>query len=135
MGVPLGVRRQHRPIARPRIQHQRGVGPDRVVKTLREGGVAACIPTGPGTRREFKGGGPAASGAGVFVGAPCRCGKAWRGAWDRSCTKPLARVGLPREPFEVGPGTKGRAARIRAEAELAGAVRETRWDDGATDTG
>jgi lysophospholipid acyltransferase (LPLAT)-like uncharacterized protein len=113
-----------------------------VVKTLRAGGAAAFTPDGPrGPRREFKGGVLLAAqrGAGVVVPLHAGASRAWRlASWDRFLVpKPFARVRIVYgTPFEVGPGEAGlAAARIRAEAELAGVVREARWDDGATDTG
>ena len=113
-----------------------------VVKTLRAGGVAAFTPDGPrGPRRELKGGVLLAAQRGGGVVLPLHAGasRSWRlASWDRFLVpKPFARVRIVYgTPFEVGPGEDGlAAARIRAEAELAGAVREVRWDDGATDTG
>lgn len=112
-----------------------------VVKALRAGGVAAFTPDGPrGPRREFKGGVLLAAQRGGAMVLPLHAAadRAWRlASWDRFLVpKPFARVRIVYgTPFEVGPGEAGiAAARIRAEAELAGAVEEVRWDDGATDT-
>jgi hypothetical protein len=112
-----------------------------VVKALRAGGVAAFTPDGPrGPRREFKGGILLAAQRGGAVVVPLHAGadRAWRlASWDRFLVpKPFARVRIVYgHPFEVGPGEQGMAAaRIRAEAELDGAVREVQWDDGATHT-
>lgn len=112
-----------------------------VVKTLRAGGVAAFTPDGPrGPRRELKGGVLLAAqrGGGLVVPLHAAASRAWRlASWDRFLVpKPFARVRIAYgTPFEVGSGEEGlAAARVRAEAELAGAVREARWDDGATDT-
>lgn len=112
-----------------------------VMKVLRAGGVAAFTPDGPrGPRREFKGGVLLAAQRGGAVVLPLHAGadRAWRlSSWDRFLVpKPFARVRIAYgTPFEVGPGEQGLAAgRIRAEAELAGVVREAEWDDGATDT-
>jgi lysophospholipid acyltransferase (LPLAT)-like uncharacterized protein len=113
-----------------------------VVKALRAGGVAAFTPDGPrGPRREFKGGVLLAAQRGGATVLPLHAGanRAWRlASWDRFLVpKPFARVRIVYgTPFEVGPGEAGiAAARIRALAELDGAVREVKWDDGATDTG
>jgi lysophospholipid acyltransferase (LPLAT)-like uncharacterized protein len=113
-----------------------------VVKVLRAGGVAAFTPDGPrGPRREFKGGVLLAAQRGGATVLPLHAGanRAWRlASWDRFLVpKPFARVRIAYgTPFEVGPGEAGiAAARIRAQAELDGAVREVKWDDGATDTG
>jgi lysophospholipid acyltransferase (LPLAT)-like uncharacterized protein len=112
-----------------------------VVKVLRGGGVAAFTPDGPrGPRREFKGGVLLAAQRGGASVLPLHAGadRAWRlASWDRFLIpKPFARVRIVYgAPFEVGPGDEGiAAARIRAEAELDGVVREVQWDDGATDT-
>lgn len=112
-----------------------------VVKALRAGGAAAFTPDGPrGPRREFKGGVLLAAQRGGAMVLPLHAGadRAWRlASWDRFLVpKPFARVQIVYGmPFEVEPGQTGiAAARIRAEAELAGAVREVKWDDGATDT-
>ena len=112
-----------------------------VVKVLQAGGAAAFTPDGPrGPRREFKGGILLAAQRGGAVVVPLHAGadRAWRlSSWDRFLVpKPFARVRIVYgTPFEVEPGEAGIvAARIRAEAELAGAVREVQWDDGATDT-
>ena len=112
-----------------------------VVKALRAGGVAAFTPDGPrGPRRELKGGVLLAAQRGGGVVLPLHAGasQAWRlASWDRFLVpKPFARVRIVYgTPFEVGPGEDGlAAAHLRAETELAGAVREVRWDDGATDT-
>ena len=113
----------------------------RVVKALRAGGVAAFTPDGPrGPRREFKGGILLAAQRGGAMVLPLHAGadRAWRlASWDRFLVpKPFARVRIVYgTPFEVESGQEGiAAARIRAESELAGAVREVKWDDGATDT-
>jgi lysophospholipid acyltransferase (LPLAT)-like uncharacterized protein len=112
-----------------------------VVKVLQAGGAAAFTPDGPrGPRREFKGGILLAAQRGGAVVVPLHAGadRAWKlSSWDRFLVpKPFARVRIVYGmPFEVEPGEAGiAAARIRAEAELAGAVREVEWDDGATDT-
>ncbi len=112
-----------------------------VVKALRAGGAAAFTPDGPrGPRRELKGGVLLAAQRGGAMVLPLHAGadRAWRlASWDRFLVpKPFARVQIVYGmPFEVEPGQTGiAAARIRAEAELAGAVREVKWDDGATDT-
>lgn len=113
-----------------------------VVKVLRGGEVAAFTPDGPrGPRREFKGGILLAAQRGRAVVVPLHAGaeRAWRlASWDRFLVpKPFTRVRIAYgAPFEVEPGKEGlEAARSRAEAELANAVREAGWDDGVTDTG
>ncbi len=112
-----------------------------IVKVLRAGGVAAFTPDGPrGPRREFKGGVLLAAQRGGATVLPLHAGadRAWRlSSWDRFLVpKPFARVRIVYgRPFDVEPGEAGIAAgRVRAEAELAGAVREVPWDEGATDT-
>ncbi|HEU5217309.1 MAG TPA: lysophospholipid acyltransferase family protein [Gemmatimonadales bacterium] len=113
-----------------------------VVKILRAGGAAAFTPDGPrGPRREFKGGVLLAaqrSGA-LVLPLHAAADRAWRlSSWDRFLVpRPFARVRIAYgTPFEVGAGEAGMAAaRDRAEAGLANAVREVAWDDGVTDTG
>jgi len=111
------------------------------VRALQAGGAAAFTPDGPrGPRRELKGGiflAAQRSGASVV---PMHAGadRAWRlRSWDRLLVPKLrARVRIAYgDPFEVGPGQSGLdEARRRALAEMAGVVREVRWDDEATDT-
>ena len=112
------------------------------VKALRAGGAAAFTPDGPrGPRREFKGGVLLAAARGGATVLPLHAGadRAWRlNSWDRFMVpKPFARVRIAYgKPFEVEAGEAGiEAGRLRAGAELATAVREAQWDDGATDTG
>lgn len=112
------------------------------VKVLQAGGVAAFTPDGPrGPRREFKGGVLLGAQRGGATVVPLHAGadRAWRlHSWDRFLVpKPFARVRIAYgAPFDVAPGEAGlEAARIRAESELATAVQEAGWDDGATATG
>ncbi len=111
------------------------------VHALREGGVVAFTPDGPrGPPRVFKGGVLLAAqrGGGTVVPLHAGADRAWRlRSWDRfMIPKPFARVRIAYgTPFRVAPGEAGMdAARLQAEAELARAVREAEWDDGATGT-
>lgn len=112
------------------------------VKALRAGGSVAFTPDGPrGPRREFKGGVLVAAARGDAVVVPLHAGadRAWHlKSWDRFLVpKPFARVRIVYGvPFEVGAGEAGiRTAEARANAELANAVNEVAWDDGATGIG
>ena len=112
------------------------------VRALQGGGAAAFTPDGPrGPRREFKGTVLAAAARGGATVVPLHAGaeRAWRlKSWDRFLVpQPFARVRIAYgEPFQVDEGEAGiEAARVRAGAELANAVREVQWDDEATGTG
>jgi hypothetical protein len=112
------------------------------VKALRAGGAAAFTPDGPrGPRRVFKPGALVAAQKARAQVVPIHAGasRRWRlRSWDRMLVpKPFARVRIVfGVPFEVAPEDAGlAAARERAQAELAGAVREVQWDDAATPTG
>jgi hypothetical protein len=112
------------------------------VKALRAGRGAAFTPDGPrGPRRVFKPGALLAAQKAQAQVVPVHAGasRRWRlRSWDRMLVpKPFAQVRIAfGVPFEVTPGDAGlAAARERALAELAGVVREVRWDDGATPTG
>jgi lysophospholipid acyltransferase (LPLAT)-like uncharacterized protein len=112
------------------------------VKALRAGGTVAFTPDGPrGPRRQLKGGVLAAAQRGEAVVVPLHAGadRAWRlRSWDRFLIpKPFARVRIAYGPtFFVEAGPEGlEMAREKAEAGLAEAVREVRWDDAATPTG
>lgn len=112
------------------------------VKALKAGGAAAFTPDGPrGPRRVLKDGVLLAAqrGAAPVVAVHAGARRAWRlRSWDRLLVpQPFTKVRIAYgTPFEVAPGEPGlAAARVRVQAELANAVREARWDDGATPTG
>jgi hypothetical protein len=112
------------------------------VKALRAGGVVAFTPDGPrGPRREFKSGVLLAAQRGGATVVPLHAAaeRVWRlHSWDRFMVpKPFTRVRIAYGlPFEIEPGDSGiEAARRQAVSELADAVREVEWDDGATATG
>jgi lysophospholipid acyltransferase (LPLAT)-like uncharacterized protein len=112
------------------------------VKALQAGGTVAFTPDGPrGPRRELKGGVLLAAqrGGAVVVPLHAAADRAWLlRSWDRFLVpKPFARVRIAYgATFEVAPGPEGLLeARADAEAGLAEAVREVRWDDAATPTG
>ena len=112
------------------------------VKALQAGSAVAFTPDGPrGPRRKFKGGAllAAQKGGAVVVPLHAAADRAWRlQSWDRFLVpKPFARVRIAYgSTFPVMPGPEGlEAAKKLAEASLAEAVRESRWDDGATGIG
>lgn len=112
------------------------------VKALRAGSAVAFTPDGPrGPRRVLKDGALLAAQRGAAPLVPVHAGasRAWRlRSWDRLLIpRPFARVRIAYgTPFEVDPGKPGiAAARSRALLELAHAVREVGWDDGAIPTG
>lgn len=112
------------------------------VKALQAGRAVAFTPDGPrGPRRVLKDGALLAAQRGAAPIVPVHAGanRAWRlRSWDRLLIpRPFARVRIAYgTPFPVEPGKPGiAAARSRALLELAHAVREVRWDDGAIPTG